>query len=139
MTTLIEAWHLGAKVIEKHFTLDKNLKGNDHYHAMNPDDIRNFIKYLSEDFYRSDKEIHTKIQGKEKKVCLPCEEAARLNARRSIVAKVDIAQGETITIDKLTFKRPAHGISPKNIDKVIGKISSENIEEGTVININKIE
>lgn len=109
---LTTSWLLGARIIEKHFTLDKTKLGNDHYHAMDPDDIRNFRKQC--DFV-------TSILGQSKKEVLPCELDARKQARRSIVASRDLSKGTIITENDFMIKRPGTGISPENIDIILGK------------------
>ncbi|MDO4188087.1 MAG: N-acetylneuraminate synthase family protein [Lachnospiraceae bacterium] len=118
------AYNLGAICIEKHFTLDKTLKGNDHYHAMDPDDARRILR---------DIEVIDMIRGEETLKCLDTEKTARLNARRSIVANVDISEGTVITEDMLTFKRPGTGISPYRISEIVGKKAATNILEDTIL------
>lgn len=118
------AFNLGAVLVEKHFTLDKKLKGNDHYHAMDPFDAMKILSGINEIM---------KIRGKGDLVSLATESAARQNARRSLVAAVDIQQGETITEDMLTWKRPGLGISPSEIDTVIGKKAATQIAQDTVL------
>lgn len=115
---------LGSVIIEKHFTHDKTLPGNDHYHAMNKEDLKVFRANLERTF---------EILGTFKVVALEDEAPARNNARRSLVAKNNIPKGKVITNDDLTFKRPAHGVSPKFIDEVIGKIAVIDINEDDVI------
>lgn len=124
MLTLTTAYLYGANIIEKHFTLDKSLKGNDHYHAMDPDDIRVFKENI--------KFIKT-INGKYNKEPLECETQSRLQARRSIVASRDILKGTIITEDDLTFKRPGSGISPDKINSVIGKTATANIKADDIL------
>ncbi len=118
------AFNLGAMVIEKHFTLDKTLKGNDHYHAMDPEDAKAILGSI---------ERMEMLRGSGELVCLESEGSARENARRSLVALVDIKQGETITTEMLTFKRPGTGISPSMIDKVIGLEAAVDIPEDTIL------
>lgn len=118
------AFNLGAVVIEKHFTLDKTIPGNDHYHAMDPSDLRKIVDSL---------EFMKKIRGSYELRCLDTESVARQNARRSIVAVCDIKPGEVISRDMITFKRPGHGISPDKVNEVIGKTAIMNISEDTVI------
>lgn len=118
------AYLLGAKVIEKHFTLNKELKGNDHYHAMNPADVVQIKKEL--DYCK-------RLCGSGEIHCLESEEKARLNARRSIVANKDLHVGDIITEKSITFKRPGHGISPAEIEKVIGQCVKREISEDSVI------
>jgi N-acetylneuraminate synthase len=115
---------LGSVIIEKHFTHDKTLPGNDHYHAMDKEDLKLFRNNLDRTF---------NILGNFCVEALAEEEPARLNARRSLVAASDIASGTTITHEHLTFKRPAHGISPRNIDDLIGKKSRLDISEDSVL------
>ena len=120
---------LGSAIIEKHFTHDKSLPGNDHYHAMDKDDLKHFIKNL---------EVAYEILGSIKVEALADEVKARLNARRSLVAAKNIPKGKTIEKEDLTFKRPAHGISPKYIDDVLGKEVKVDIKEDEIISKNMI-
>ena len=118
---------LGSVIIEKHFTHDKTLPGNDHYHAMDKEDLKIYLKNLERTF---------DILGSFKVEALEDEAPARNNARRSLVASCDIKTGQTIIKEDLTFKRPAHGVSPKFIDEIIGKTAINDIEEDTVIKWN---
>jgi N-acetylneuraminate synthase len=115
---------LGSVIIEKHFTHDKTLQGNDHYHAMDKEDLKLFKNNLERSF---------NILGNFKVEALDDEEPARNNARRSLVANCNIKKGQIITKEDLTFKRPASGVSPKFIDKIVGKIAVCDIEEDSVI------
>ena len=115
---------LGAKIIEKHFTNDKTLPGNDHYHAMDINDLKKFNENLNSTI---------EILGSFKVKSLKTEDKSRLNARRSLVAAKDIPKGKIITKEDLTFKRPAHGISPKYIDDVVGKEAKVDIMEDDII------
>lgn len=124
MKILETALLLGAVILEKHFTYDKTLPGNDHYHAMDKEDLklfRNNIKRLNS------------IIGSYKKFSLPGEEISRKNARRSLVAANDIEAGNVITKNDLTFKRPAFGISPEFIDEVIGSKTSKTIKKDEIL------
>ena len=124
MKTLEIATLLGATIIEKHFTHDKTLPGNDHYHAMDKEDLKIFYKNLDKIF---------NLLGSFKVEALVDEALSIKNARRSLVALKSIKQGETILMEHLTFKRPAHGISPKHIDEVIGTKAKIDIAEDTVL------
>lgn len=119
------AYLLGAVVIEKHFTVDKTLRGNDHYHAMDPHDAENILGAI----YRIDE-----LKGRGELCVLESEQSARENARRSIVAAVDIPAGTIISEELLTFKRPGHGISPRELESVIGKMVKEDIGKDVVLN-----
>lgn len=129
MEVLKTAVLLGAVILEKHFTFDKSLPGNDHYHAMDKDDLKYFFKDMERMFV---------MLGEFEKRPLDSEGAAIKNARRSLVLKRKVSEGETITYDHLTWKRPASGISPKYIDEVIGKKAVKDIEEDSVLKWNMI-
>lgn len=118
------AYNMGAQLIEKHFTLDKTLSGNDHYHAMDPDDARQILKAV---------ERMDMITGQGELSALPSEAAARENARRSIVAAARIDAGDLITRNLLTFKRPGTGISPSELGLVVGRTAACGIPEDTVL------
>ncbi len=118
---------LGAVIIEKHFTHDKTLPGNDHYHAMDRHDLKQFRQNLSFLF---------KLLGDFEVKALEDEQKARDNARRSLVASRDIKVGHVITAVDLTFKRPAHGVSPRHIDEIVGKVACIDIKDDDVIQWN---
>ena len=118
---------LGSEIIEKHFTHDKSLPGNDHYHAMDKVDLKLFLANLNSDF---------KILGAFKVQAIEQEEISRRNARRSLVASRMIKAGKKIELADLTFKRPAFGISPKLVDDLIGKTSIKHIAEDEVLQWN---
>ncbi|MFT5716059.1 MAG: sialic acid synthase SpsE [Oleiphilaceae bacterium] len=123
MLILTSAWLKGSVVIEKHFTNDKSLPGNDHYHAMDKTDLAIFNQNLHL--------LKDVLGPTQHKAPLDTEAPAREHARRSIVSARDIAVGETITESLITYKRPAHGISPLYWDDVIGKTAAVAIEEDT--------
>lgn len=118
------AYNLGAVVIEKHFTLDKTLKGNDHYHAMDVNDAREILKAIDWiDILHGDGELK----------CLESEQVARKNARRSVVAACDIKKGEILTEEMLTFKRPGTGIPADRLYELIGKRACADIDKDTIM------
>jgi len=120
MKTLEVAALLGAEVIEKHFTHDKTLPGNDHYHAMDKEDLLSLHQ-------RFDRLLD--LFGESEKCVLEVERAARQHARRSLVATRPIRAGSVISAADLTYKRPGAGISPKLIDDVIGRTVRIDIDE----------
>lgn len=124
MTILTASYMLGATVIEKHFTLDKSLPGNDHYHAMDCADL----KLAHENF-----KLLEKVYGSESKSVLPCEMIPRREARRSLVLSAGVAKGEIISKKHIICKRPGTGISPEYIDIVIGRRAKEDLLEDTVL------
>ena len=127
METLKVANLMGAVVLEKHFTHDKTLPGNDHYHAMDKEDLRVFNQHTER--------IYTLI-GESNKHPLPSEEISRKNARRSLVASKHISKGEEVRREHLTWKRPASGISPKDMPSLLGKVALRDIEEDAVLQWN---
>lgn len=120
---------LGSCILEKHFTHDKTLPGNDHYHAMDKEDLKRFVAKLSK--YR------VMIASEQKDLSL--EKAAIIHARRSIVAARDIKKGELFSEDNLIVKRPGHGISPIHWDEIIGKVVEDDIFYDDLIAWNKIK
>lgn len=130
MLVLTTAYLYGANILEKHFTLDKTLQGNDHYHAMDPDDVRTFFRNI---------EFIKTINGQYDKVPLECEAAARMQARRSIIANRDIDVGEVITVEDLTFKRPGTGISPNELNNVIGREVKKFIKEDDLLDYDMLK
>lgn len=130
MFVLTTAFNFGADILEKHFTLDKSLPGNDHSHSMDPEDVRIFktnIGFLSQ------------IKGMKNKQPLISESSAIRSSRKSIVALKDIKKGDVITSDLLAFKRPGIGISPSKIDEVIGRTASVDIAEDTLMDFDMLE
>lgn len=124
MMTLATAYLLGAEVIEKHFTLDKTLPGNDHYHAGDPEDFKKAIN----NFQWIDS-----VLGIEEKTVLDCEIVPRREARRSLVLTRDMKAGEVIKKEDLMPKRPGTGISPKFVDVVVGRNVKTDLEEDTIL------
>lgn len=124
------AYSLGAHAIEKHFTLDKSLPGNDHYHAMDPSDIRNIIENVS---------FVEELLGRGSLKYSQTEAVARLNARRSIVAAQLILPGTVIERKMLTFKRPGIGMSPSSIDEVLGRKARVEICEDSILQDTMLE
>jgi N-acetylneuraminate synthase len=123
ISALEAAMLLGASVLEKHFTHDKSLPGNDHYHAMNKDDLKAFIN----------KAVKYKIMISDNSKDLSKEQAAITHARRSIVANGNIPKGKVITEADLIAKRPAHGVSPVHWDNVVGKTANRDINDDDLI------
>jgi len=124
MKTLEVATLLGARIIEKHFTHDKTLPGNDHYHAMDMNDLKRFHTRLDMLF---------PLLGEHRKHPLASEEIARLNARRSLVAARLIPAGKKVEPQDITWKRPGKGIDPRDHDRVIDSMAKDSIDEDTVL------
>jgi sialic acid synthase SpsE len=123
MLVLTTAYLLGARVIEKHFTLNKSLRGNDHYHAMDPQDLTVLMNNLQM--------VRTVLGSGEKDI--QREVAARTYARRSIVARIEIPEGTKITSNMLICKRPGTGVSPRLLGSAIGKVTKRSIKADEII------
>ena len=121
----IAAVALGATVIEKHFTLDKNLPGPDHRASLEPDELKAMVRAI--------RNIEKAIGGSGIKEVSKSEEKNKPIARKSIVAATKIAQGEVFTPKNLTVKRPGTGISPMQWDNVIGKTAKKDFQEDDLI------
>ena len=124
LPSLVAAWLLGAVILEKHFTHDTSLQGNDHYHAMTSEHLRDF---------RSEVARIRPLLGARTKAPLASEEIARLNARRSIVVARDLSAGHRIVEADITYKRPGTGISPLSWDDVIGRTTRRSLVADDVL------
>ena len=122
----IAAVTMGATVIEKHFTLDRNMEGPDHKASLEPDELKAMVKAI--------RNVEIAIGSSEKKVTAS-EEKNRAIARKSIVAKRHIDKGETFTVDNITTKRPGSGISPMKWNVVLGRKAMREFEEDELIEI----
>jgi len=125
-STLVDlvAVSLGANLIEKHFTLDKKMPGPDHFFSIDPPSLKKLISEIQE---------IEKIKGDGNKIPRPTEIEGRYEIRTSITARVDIEQGQVLTKDVLAIKRPAEGIKPKYLDRVIGTKSNKDIKADNAI------
>ena len=121
---------LGAKVIEKHFTVDKNLPGPDHKASLEPDEFKEMIQNIRNT---------EKILGSYEKKPTDSEEKIKEKVRKSIVATEDISKGAVISRSMITFKRPATGLNPDKIELVIGKNAKSDIKENDVIALDMVE
>ena len=113
----IAAVALGAKIIEKHFTLDRNLPGPDHFSSLDPDQLKSMIISI--------RNIE-KCMGNGEKKPTKSELQNISIARKSIVAKKPIKKGEKFSVNNLTIKRPGTGINPMDWDRILDKKSKNN-------------
>ncbi|MBU6176794.1 MAG: N-acetylneuraminate synthase family protein [Bacteroidetes bacterium] len=125
MTSLVAAHLLGAVVIEKHFTHDKNLPGNDHYHAMDQRDLSRFVSLAEK--------VHTLMGPSSHKTPIATESISRQNARRSIVLARDVPAGRKLTSEDLTYKRPGTGVSPIHWDHILNRKTAVALEADHVL------
>ncbi len=122
----IAAVALGASVIEKHFTLDRNMEGPDHKASLEPDELKAMVSAI--------RNIE-KALGTGKKAVSESERKNIAIARKSIVAACPIKKGDVLTEDNLTVKRPGTGISPMQWEKVIGTKAIKDFSEEDLIEI----
>ena len=120
----IAAVAMGASVIEKHFTLDKNMEGPDHKASLEPGELKQMV--------RSIRNIEQAMGSSEKQPS-PSEKKNLSIARKSIVAKRGIRQGEKLTEENLYIKRPGDGISPMRWYEIIGTTAVKDFEEDELI------
>lgn len=122
----IAAVAMGAVVIEKHFTLSREMEGPDHKASLEPEELKSMVQAI--------RNIE-KALGNGIKEPRTVELSNIAIARKSIIAKCDIKKGELLTEDKLTTKRPGNGISPMNWNEVIGKKAIRDFQEDELIEI----
>ena len=122
----IAAVAMGATVIEKHFTLDKNMEGPDHKASLNPSELQQMVVAI--------RNIEQAI-GNGLKEPSSSEMANKGVARKSIVASRSIKQGEVFSEENLTTKRPGTGISPMKWYDVIGKVAPRDFSEDEIIEL----
>ncbi len=126
----VAAAALGSCMIEKHFTLDKNLPGPDHKASLEPHEFAEMVR-----------SIRNVEKGMGNGIKKPTVEEIKIKnlVRKSIVAKKDIPAGTVLTEDFLDIKRPGTGIKPKNLHKLIGMKITENIKKDSQIQWNQVE
>ena len=120
----VAASAIGISMYEKHFTLDKKLEGPDPRMSLNPEELQKTIKLI--------RQTETSL-GVFKKQVLSCEVENRNKLKKSLVAKENISKGTKLTYDLITSKRPGNGISPSDIDKIVGQVSSVDIKKNTLL------
>jgi len=120
----IAAVAMGAAIIEKHFTLDKNMEGPDHKASLEPDELTAMVKAI--------RNIETALGTGIKKPS-SSELKNKTIARKSIVAARNICKGESFTEENLTVKRPGTGISPMRWDEVIGQLVQKDYKQDDMV------
>jgi len=120
----IAAVAMGASVIEKHFTLDKNMEGPDHKASLEPNDLKAMVKAI--------RNIEIAL-GSDVKEASPSEKPNMRVTRKSIVAKCTIQKGDILSEANLDIKRPGNGISPMLWDKVIGTYAQKDYDEDELL------
>ena len=123
----IAAVALGATVIEKHFTLDRNMEGPDHKASLEPDELKAMVSAI--------RNIEKAVGGDGTKHVSESERKNIAIARKSIVSARDIKKGELLTEENLTVKRPGTGISPMRWEEVIGTKAIRDFYEEELIEL----
>ena len=122
----IAAVALGAVVIEKHFTLDRNMDGPDHKASLEPDELKAMVESIRNIEAALGDGIKQPAESEKKNMAI---------ARKSIISKKRIKAGELFTEENLTVKRPGDGISPMRWYEVIGKVAIRDFEEDELIEL----
>lgn len=126
----IAAAALGARVLERHFTLDKQADGPDHMLSSTPDELKFLVDSVR---------VIEKMMGSFKKEPFGPEVKNRLNNRKSIVAIAKILKGGTFSSENMDIKRPGSGLEPKHFDSIIGKRAARDISADELIQWEDIE
>jgi N-acetylneuraminate synthase len=127
----IAAVALGAKIIEKHFTLDKNLPGPDHKASMNPEELQNLVVQI--------RNVENALSGSGRKEIQDNELAIKSLMTKGIYLKESIKKGQMITEEILQYKRPLVGISTSHFDLIINKFVKNDIKAGAALLWNDID
>jgi len=122
----IAAAAMGATVLEKHFTLDRNMEGPDHKASLEPDELKVMVTSVRN---------VEKALGNGTKIPAESEKKNMTIARKSIIAERDIKKGELFTEENLTIKRPGNGISPMRWFDVLGQKASRDFQEDELIEL----
>ena len=120
----IAAVAMGATIIEKHFTLDKNMEGPDHKASLEPEELKQMVASIRNIEKALGDGVKEPQESEKKNIEI---------ARKSIVAKTDIKKGEILSEENITVKRPGLGISPMRWDEIIGTVAVKDFKEDELI------
>ncbi len=121
---------LGACVIEKHFTLDRSMKGPDHRASMEPAELADLVKTV--------RNVELSLGDGVKRIA-PSERDNKPRMQKSLVARTDIRKGQPLTVEVLSCKRPGTGLPPRWFDRVVGKRAARDIAKETLIGLSDVE
>jgi len=130
ITVPVMAATLDARVIEKHFTLDKSMPGPDHTASLEPKELTEMVIAI--------RNVETALGSYAKKPTSSEKEILTL-VRKSIVANQSIKKGERISMNMLTIKRPGNGLSPAQISQILGKRTKKPISKDQLIRLHMVE
>lgn len=125
----VAATAMGAKIYEKHFTLDKSLPGPDHRMSLEPTELKQTVKAIRD---------VEKAMGSAEKQVLEEEIENRNKLRKSIVANTEIKQGAIIHKEMIAIKRPGSGIPPSRFESILGQKATVDIPAGTVMSFEMV-
>lgn len=115
----------GARIVEKHFTVDKNHSDfRDHQLSADPSDFQEMVKAIR---------LAERMMGNGKLMVQKCEEANEVRVRRSLTAKIDLAVGTILTMEQLVWVRPGDGLRPGQEDSVLGKVLKRTLSAGEIV------
>ena len=117
----------GACIVEKHFTLDKNAKGPDHFYAVEPDELLEMFDLLKKTYLSL---------GRGEKTMLP--EEKKFGRREGLYAARSLREGEVLVKEDIEIKRPALGLRKRHIEKIIGCSLSKDIPKEVPLNWNDV-
>ena len=120
---------MGARVIERHFTFDKNADGPDHMLSADPDEMTWMVDAIR---------TYEVMRGDGIKKPAASESTTRLNNRKSIVLTRDIKSGEKLNLTDIAIKRPGYGIQPKYLEEIVGRVVNRNIMADTVLKLDDL-
>ena len=113
---------LGAKVIEKHFTIDKNMEGNDHKVSLLPDEFKQMVQQI--------REVEESMGSSGERGLSQGEMINRENLAKSLVINRELSVGEIITRDMVEVKSPGQGLQPLYLEQLVGKIAKRDLHKG---------
>ena len=122
--TSILAVAAGACVIEKHYTLDRNMEGPDHRASLEPGELKTMIAQIR---------AVEQVLGNGRKEPFPSEQAIKAAARKSVVTARAIPQGSILTADMLCIKRPGTGLHPRTLDELVGRRATRDLEADVLV------
>ena len=117
-------------VFEKHFTLDNDFPGPDHWFSENPDSLQKLIDSIK---------LSHSLLGNSLIKPTKKEEEMKILARRSITIIKDVKMGNKLTNKNIGFRRPGNGLSPKFIDHVLGLKASKNLKAGELLSFGDVQ
>ncbi len=134
----VEAVRYGARAVERHFTIDRNLPGPDQQLSLDPADFRRLADAVAAAFAEHPRPIPTE-EPSLAKTMQPCEATVRAGGRRSVYARTAISSGQTITEDMLIAQRPGGGIPADRLSALIGVAAPENFAMGDALPVSLLD